>query len=45
LAVGSEGFVTVTKESLGIKVKGREVIGVSTLVRPLHIRNRSAHRR
>jgi hypothetical protein len=25
--VGSEVFVTVTKEKLGVKVKGREVIG------------------
>ena len=28
VAVGSEGFVTAMKEGLGIKVKGREVIGV-----------------
>jgi hypothetical protein len=27
VAVGSEAFVTATKERLGIKVKGREVIG------------------
>lgn len=27
VAVGSEGFVTATKEKLGVKAKGREVIG------------------
>jgi putative transposase len=27
IAVGSETFVTMTKEKLGYKVKGREVIG------------------
>ena len=27
IAVGSESFVTMTKEKLGIKAKGREVVG------------------
>jgi putative transposase len=27
VAVGSEAFVTTTKEKLGVKVKGREVMG------------------
>jgi hypothetical protein len=34
VAVGSKGFVTAMKENFGIKVRGRKVIGVSTLVRP-----------
>jgi hypothetical protein len=32
VTVGRKGFVTAMKESLGIKVKSREVIGVCTLV-------------